>query len=85
MQRMEREELFSHWYINKVKETLGENSTQYNEFLEALITFGKQKKNPAVVGSFLLYTTQLITKILIYFGTYLLLHILNQDFTSLIT
>ncbi|XP_067933106.1 GON-4-like protein [Watersipora subatra] len=47
-QRVEREEKFSRCYINKVRVTLGKNSNEYNAFLEALIAFGKQKKNPAV-------------------------------------
>ena len=49
-QRIEREDLFSRWYIDKVKQALGENSPDYMAFLEALINFGKQRRNPASVS-----------------------------------
>jgi len=33
-----------------VKEKLGDSSAEYEAFLQALMTFGKEKKNPAVVS-----------------------------------
>ena len=42
--------MLSRWFINKVKDKLGDSSDQYSSFLQALIRFGTQKRNPSDVS-----------------------------------